>query len=352
MVNRLPNQASTSNERVDSAQLAKPGHFNVNKFINDFLKNIIEFFNNLPERFEHFLPTLAGKPIQKETRKNNPITPVVRKTIAIEPSFSQEIQITDKGIANSGNTCYIAATLQALLKVPHFKQALINAQDTSSPFYALKKLMAPLLGIEEPKRNLKTDETEAIRTFLRTYGWMAEEPTKAMGDPVNLVEFLFDILLIPPFAVTTKNKKTDNTTHILSLPARLLEHSTSLKKLVAPTSDTKKAYKLTSDTLPEILPVCIQGRTNQDTGKNTTRVVPSQQLEIAVIGDQDSKATYHLRAVIVYPGEHSDGGHYLTYAPLQEDTWVKYDDSTVTTTKREHQMIERHSYIYLYSLEK
>ncbi|MBS0656520.1 MAG: ubiquitin carboxyl-terminal hydrolase [Verrucomicrobia bacterium] len=266
------------------------------------------------------------------------------------PSISSSIiALEGKGIANSGNSCYMAATIQGLLQVSEINKKIceadVQALGDLAPFQFLKLTLSPLFGTMEPKRALTTSETEEIRTFFRNNGWQPKNPYNQIEDPANFLRFFLSLSQQPTFAVSPRlHKKALNHDYLLSIPARTLNHPTSLQDLVT-------TYRLSPETIPELLPVVIDGRTMEGMSKNREKIFPSQQLTMSLQGDKEEHVLYDLSAVIVYLGGERTGGHYLTYVP-EEDAWVEYNDSSVTRyvqSKSVEETIEEHSYIYFYS---
>ena len=318
-------------------------HIIENNFLKVIFSRLFEVFNNSLRAAD-----FSKKSIEVRQDSENAVTHLMHRTVG-------------RGITNSGNSCYMAAALQGLLRVPQMAQKIweANAGDENSESASnfLKQSMSPLFGINEPGRSLNVSETEAIRTFFRKQGWMPEMAHNLLQDPADFLRFLLPLLELPEFAASTRdNRGGNNKGHLLSIPARNLQQPISLQDFVAPkdmaSADGKrKGYKLFPEVIPDILPIVIAGRTMVGNSKNRTDIFPSQQLEVPLQGDTKKCIKYDLIAVLVHMGENPTGGHYLTYVP-QDDGWVEYNDQYVAIRRNDQtvdQRIQEDSYIYFYS---
>ncbi len=248
------------------------------------------------------------------------------------------------GIANVGNNCYMSATIQALAECP-FLRAVLEKEFQSvgdSKVKAIndcrKKLLQVLDSLQSTGKNggalSQAEVGELLKFFLDfqvkdpSYGMsqssVAEKFDKQM-DAALFIEFLVTYLGL---SVTMKDIALKDAVKGISLEALI--------------ATTKYAKDLVKSDGPDLLVFCIAGRFSQNGKKKLTSVQPSSMLS----------ETYKLCAVICNPSDMASEGHYITNVPVSKG-WIEYNDASVSeiaaVNLQQQELIEQHSYIYLYA---
>jgi hypothetical protein len=229
-----------------------------------------------------------------------------------------------KGMANSGNSCYMAATLQALLQTYLAKQEY----GKTDPIFPLKALLPN-------EKTLSKSETEKLRHFFNDLGWKEVNRTNKMGDADLFLEFLLPLLKVPNFPITAKKTRTNPTDTDIVGVAHRTNKETSTKELLAP-------FKLFENNAPRLLPFLVKRARDCETGA----IEASKQVEFSEVKHPEKKIKYDLKAVIIY----ITNIHYYTLVPQEGGSWIEYNDSVVTTRSAAEvdTALKTKGYIYLY----
>lgn len=262
------------------------------------------------------------------------------------PAAVRALETVGAGIENAGNSCYMAACLQAILRVPYITQTVLAEQGPQDEFKSLLRLtLAKTFGIENKKDGLTHKETNELKNVFQWLGW---DKKNEEADPVTFLEFLLPLLDLAPFTMTKKEL-----TKPASPPsAHLLMHGINYASGDMSMQDFIRSYKFFSTCIPELLPIVIAGRTSASAEKKLTRILPSELLELSIADKPETKALYQLCSIIVYTGKKNSGGHYLTFVLKGGDKWIEYNDSRVIEhqgNSRLNELLQAHSYIHFYS---
>lgn len=262
------------------------------------------------------------------------------------PAAVQALETVGAGIENAGNSCYMAACLQAVLRVPYITQTVLAEQGPQDEFKSLlRHNLSKTFGIENEKAALTRKDTNELKN---TFEWLGWDKKNEEADPVTFLEFLLPLLDLAPFAMTKKDisKPTSPpSTHLLIHGINYAAGDMSMQDFI-------RCYKLFSTCIPELLPVVIDGRTSASGEKRLTRIIPSELLELAVADKPEMKVLYQLSSIIVYTGRKNSGGHYIAFVLKDGNKWIEYNDSVVTPHPENHrlnELLQSHSYIHFYS---
>jgi len=263
----------------------------------------------------------------------------------MEPRAISALESAGAGMQNAGNSCYMAASLQALLRVPHVAQLIWAEHGPCDEFVSiLRGTLSKTFGIDEQKKPLTGEDTNELRHIFEWLGWDKKDHE---ADALTFIEFLLPILNLTPFAVTRRaitKPLAPPSQHTLMHSIGYANNTQTMQEFISP-------YKLFSTCIPDLLPIAIGGRFSVSKEKNCTRITPSELLELNLADAPSKKVAYQLVAIVVYIGEKMSGGHYVTFA-RKGHQWVEYNDSRVIQHQESHtlsQILETCGYIHIYS---
>ncbi len=251
-----------------------------------------------------------------------------------------------KGISNAGNSCYMAATLQALVRIPQVANKILSV----SPY--LTELLSKPFGVDCSPETLSIDQTKELRSFFYAHGWNKERKENLEGDAKEFFEFLAKFLKVTPISITTKKKAPLVAGSEQLLIVQAYSGDTTMQELVASVDSkaTQKIYRFRSaEEAPVVLPITVARRLHS----NPVNISQIHKLTMPICSS-DTRISYTLRSVIIYTGKGTADAHYYTLVPRQDGDWVEYNDSLVRI--RQSSDVERvlHSqgYIYLYEQDR
>jgi len=302
------------------------------------------------------------------------------------------------GMENGGNSCYIASVLQGFRFSSKFKTTLDEAatQKNHEIAIAIKNIFAIIEGTtNQAPRNLSNAEINNFRTLCMKNGWKPRgEHTQE--DAAEFLRFLLDNLKFPvfPYKVEKKHQcpitcripafdpvEPQKNNHIVIKLGEAKDY-TELSRLVGgadvfeevrkadipdcpddmPASLsllTQQSISLFDKSVPAFAPVSLaRHRFNRDSleeEKDTTKIVPSFELEIPIHGHSGRKAHFTLKSIVVHEGPSAHSGHYRTYVPVKTNSgrcYICFDDSTtgVVCSREAESNIRRGAYLYNYDL--
>lgn len=261
-------------------------------------------------------------------------------------TVSDVLQTTGGGITNSGNSCYMAASLQAILRVPQVAALVWNKAPATDCAIFLNRALSNCFSGNGQSASLSASQTEKLRTYFRARGFKSNEAPDSEQDALNFVEFLLKNLGLPPFAVSKKDR-------VLAKPATSLAlmHRLSISQSACDMQELVSEYTFDLEKLPTVLPIVLDGRTAINQEKNRVRIIPSELLRVKLAQVTDVQACYQLTSVIVYTGNKPTGGHYFCYV-RKGLGWAEYNDSRVATHGESNKVtrtIQSDGYIHIYS---
>jgi ubiquitin C-terminal hydrolase len=344
------------------------------------------------------IPTLGKKDSEAPKALRAVSSPKrVPETTALNTAFGA-------GMVNSGNSCYMNATLQALRASQKVRSFLL---DPKREQHALADAtLATFCELEQPgTKPFSFESDSAFREFVvqcakeNKCGWHpsgktsqedADEFLNSFLDLINVPNFDFRFKMDYDFPIRIPSlEKSGGRANRISLsikdnPAGISiqdlisknvctelferdaalnaanfkrEHSRAeIKKVenMAEKLDVKTVQEHIFKSAPSFLPITLKRYTHDENGaqKDDKLIKPSDTLEITL--ENGKKAHYALQAIVLHTGGKSiHSGHYYTYVPKMidgEKKWVKYNDDRVTVHSEEHVLddIMKNGYIYLY----
>ena len=300
------------------------------------------------------------------------------------------------GMENGGNTCYMAAVLQALRFVPSFQSHLLTKSTLTKE---LRHLFSHIQAEKNrPAMLLQADDTSRFRKVCMDHGWQPDSEY-SQEDPRQFCQFLLDTLGFPPFRFRTKIE------HPLTLEVPSLERQGGLENYIElslgeatdgtaleevagnafvmeevekaqipfpeqadPVAFQQQLDKLADITMiptqqaiqltdiPQLLPVALRrDRFDRETltcTKATTQIVPSEILEFALTTNPDQKARYRLVSIVVRDGTSASCGHCRTFIPI-EGKYIEFNDSRSVLhvdPKPVDALIYQHGLLFFYEL--
>ncbi len=293
------------------------------------------------------------------------------------------------GMENPGiNACFLNATIQALGKIPLFKeivarkenrcQELIHGiyetmQKKTVPMEAIQTLRQYLIesGFREDDTTLVSQEDagrlamhilDLARCPLFTYAMnidydvgfpippldkqqdLANVLPVAVREAATLQELVQNVAVQEPFEKQEVIKGSDVLTRAQKERMNAMTDATLI--------NTTQTVAFVKDKEPKILPIWLK-RYKEDGTKLETPILPSQTLDFPIRGIKTQNARYKLAACVVHSGFSIRAGHFYTFVPKVEDekiAWTEYNDATVraATTEEALAEISKKGYIFYY----
>lgn len=295
---------------------------------NFSLSKIVSFVNKL----ETDIPELAAakeRLIKKIDSHNSKaftvkITEQLRPKLDLDETEEEEIppQPIGMGIVNGGNSCYLNSVVQALRFVPIPEK---RGQ--------LRELHARLQD-----KTVSAVEINAFRKKIIEMG-MDNADDSSQEDASEACEIIFKDLGIPQLFYYSVGEEAKED-HMLRLPIDL-DLGDEIQALT---------QNIRLEELPDMLPIQLGRFSEENGGKKRSNIVrPSAELVIQGSND-DEVANYKLASIVVHSGSTIRSGHYYTYVPQQDGSWICYNDSSVHKVSNEEVMndVATNGYLFFY----
>jgi ubiquitin C-terminal hydrolase len=298
------------------------------------LVTISSYFDSFCEAIIDFFSSERPSPISHTERQV-----VVRSQ---EPSITQvALPALSGGMHNSGNSCYMASTLQALFRTNFMMQWLLDKQkESNETAIFLCEALKKTHGIGGQKiKTISSDKTKAIGRVFCEHGWNSKLGAEA--DAAEFLEHVMQKLELPCFAVTKKQNTPTRkpTEHLLTA---LVQEETSLKRFLK-----NKKIRLDCRHIPELLPIVIKRKLESDVPFTASRTIT-----LPCTGElADKSIKYTLKSAIIYTGQGLKNAHYYSLVEHENSSWICYDDETVEalTSEKANDILTSSAYVCLYT---
>ncbi|MCG8340299.1 MAG: ubiquitin carboxyl-terminal hydrolase [Cytophagales bacterium] len=285
------------------------------------------------------------------------------------------------GMANAGNTCYVAATMQALAVV---YDKTFSTIDTSSWTDERKAVAGAIEKVIRQIRGGQPVNYNGMKKFLQTLVENNWYPGGRQQDAEELLSFIFNIFgLNPPIKVASiispieRDEAVPDSPKIepsFILPLEIPEENKDsldiqdclLAFFKREEVDYKyeesgcwsKAYKklrLTDD-LPTIMAIQLKrfkqewkvGKVIKQKIENSVNTPLFLTIPAACMNDGQASHAYNLVAFVVHIGKTLDFGHYIAYVK-RVDKWFRCNDSWVgKVTESDASKEAKKAYVYFY----
>lgn len=341
----------------------------------------------------------------KQQIRSVPTTTVAAKVLQQAKAAHGQTVHLGAGIQNSGNSCYIAASLQALRFLPTFRTSLTRQLKQTPIAQELNRLFSIIEGKKgHKKREVTREEIAHFRRLCMKHGWRPRHEY-SQEDPREFLGFLLNILAFPTFRYKIQKKhdfvlpiripNLEPTAPLIDTYIELNIHDSkdgaSLRQVAGnnlvieeidkaaipiPENASTDVLRLL-DTLdpitpltthqsiafvdiPRILPFSlvrdVRTRGAACTEKSTKSVMPSLELEQPLVHDPSQVARYRLKSLIVIEGQSADCGHCRTFVPIQNKNntlFFEFNDSKTllhSDTSKIESIIEHYGCYYFYEL--
>ncbi len=311
------------NELQNVPQPRTPEVDNYISIIKDTIKQRQELLHKAAAEKE---PAPAKQPIPAQ---DEPI-PCEEPAPAKQSAPAKEAEKPGGGIVNGFNSCYLNAIVQSLRfvdlnKIFEKKETKPGARQELEQLHTVLK-----------NRTVTAAEINHFRTLLRESWGFSQAGADTQEDAAEALTILFDALGVERFTylepVAGKEREIKGT--ILYAP-------------IVPYTDVEQIVNgFVFLQAPEILPVQL-GRFNDDGQKVQEGVFQNKSMKIRLI--DGTQVAYELAAIVVHDGETIHRGHYVTYVPKPDSSWIEYNDAIVEGRPSEIEANAAHNgYLYFY----
>lgn len=265
--------------------------------------------------------------LPKKVKKKEPVQ--IKKVqekkpeAVVKPALATKV-VSRRGIANEGNTCFAAATLQALYAVhPKLRQGVLRS------FYD---------ELSESERHPPKRDINTLLRSLDNVEW--KHVPNEEGDPVTFYE---DALIKELQGVSSRTAMLHQ--KVSSLPAEA-----SMQKIVTG-AYLKKGFDFGSPS-PAFFAVSLEGRRQSKDGDETYSEAPVSIESRVMVGGGENKVPYRLGSVVMYASH-----HYYALEPVYDaagylQSWIRYNDSVVSQIPHSQKVekdLERFGYLFFYT---
>ncbi len=286
------------------------------------------------------------------------------------------------------NACFLNATVQALGKIPHFRELIAQNEERCASLLRgiYEKMEKETVGVQdiqtlrqhlidtgfrEPDTTLYSQEDagrlamhmlDLLKAPLFTY---AMDIDYNVGFPIVSLDKQQDVANVLPVAIREANTLEELVRNVPVVESYDKQATKSAPPVLTRTQEanmnaladgapinTIQTVSFLKDKEPRILPIWLK-RYKEDGTKIDTPIAPSQTLDFPIRGLKTQAARYKLVAAVVHSGKTTRSGHFYTFIPKVEgDTvsWIEYNDSVVRAPSSEEALreISRKGYIYYY----
>jgi|GEM_PF-4021041 len=250
-----------------------------------------------------------------------------------------QVTVINQGLSNGGNTCYIAALLQAL-----FAANKTTSFSPSSIGNLMHSFSSKWLQSTAP---LPPNETEELAKNLASLGWKIAAHKE--GDPVDLYDFLHPHLQNSPSWLSC-GKKTVSTPACKGKNIRTLEEANP--SLTEALKCKRKTIKIDENSPPSFFALHVAGRGQEKEERIEKRVSVPDQMDIPSLQNSEKVLSYQLGSIVMYRHH-----HYYTLKPHYTPNgkmahWTEYNDAQVTEIHHSDALqeeIEKNGYLFFYS---